>query len=371
MLERRRARRATTSAARGGSLRVLILAEDGATSACTRYRALQYVPRLAERVGQVDVLLHEDLAPHSHTPLARAAFFAHSTLDYGRVAAQVARAVNRYEAVFVQRGLYPMGPGSIVRGLERFGGRVVFDLDDAVFTGSPAFHERSAIARWIYGHQQALRLLRRADATVVSTDALASMLPSWAHADVILPTVPDPGRYPLAEHVHESPVRIGWAGSMRNLSYLDIVRPALDRLSANGTARLEVVSSEPWNGPSSFRRWSLAEEATVFARFGIGIMPLPDTPYTRAKAGFKLLQYMSAGVPVVASPVGINRKLVVDSGSGFLAEHPDEWEAAIRKLAFDPGLRAELGSRGRSFVDSYVDLDGHADSLAALLRGTT
>ena len=130
-----------------------------------------------------------------------------------------------------------------------------------------------------------------------------------------------------------------------------------------------MVSSEPWNGPSSFRRWTIAEEATVFARFGIGIMPLPDTPYTRAKAGFKLLQYMAAGVPVVASPVGINRKLVDDSGSGFLAEDPTDWERAIRLLAVDPALRTELGSRGRAFVERYADLDGHADTLAGLLRG--
>ena len=97
-------------------------------------------------------------------------------------------------------------------------------------------------------------------------------------------------------------------------------------------------------------------------------MPLPDTPYTRAKAGFKLLQYMAAGVPVVASPVGINRQLVGDSGSGFLAEGPDEWEAAIRSLAGDAVLREHLGSRGRAFIERYADLDGQADALAELLR---
>ena len=365
----RRARELSQLSASGHSLRVAILAEDGAVSACTRYRALQYVPRLTARLGRVDVLLHEDLVPRSRGPLARGVYFARSALDYCRVAVHVAQAVKRYDAVLVQRGLYPLGPGSIVRGLERFEGRVVFDLDDAVFADSPVLLERPQIARWIYGPQQALRLLHRADATVVSTEALATMLPSWARADAVIPTVPDPSCYPVAEHVQECPVRIGWAGSMRNRSYLEIVRSALEQLSADGIAKLEVVSSEPWNGPSNFRRWTIAEEATVFARFGIGIMPLPDTAYTRAKAGFKLLQYMAAGVPVVASPVGINRKLVGDSGSGFLAEDPADWERAIRLLAVDPALRAELGSRGRAFVERYADLDGHADTLAGLLRG--
>ena len=98
-------------------------------------------------------------------------------------------------------------------------------------------------------------------------------------------------------------------------------------------------------------------------------MPLPDTEYARAKAGFKLLQYMAAGVPVVASPVGINRDLVERSGAGFLADGPDEWEEALRTLLADPDLRERLGTSGRAFVMTYADLDDQADKIASLLVG--
>jgi glycosyltransferase involved in cell wall biosynthesis len=139
------------------------------------------------------------------------------------------------------------------------------------------------------------------------------------------------------------------------------------RLRADGDAELEVVSTYPWDGPARFRRWTIEEEVSVFARFDVGIMPLPDTPYTRAKAGFKLLQYMAAGLPVVASPIGINRDLVEQSGGGLLAATSAEWEEALRLLCGDPGLRARLGRKGRHFVERYADLDGQAATIARLL----
>ena len=104
--------------------------------------------------------------------------------------------------------------------------------------------------------------------------------------------------------------------------------------------------------------------------FAIGLMPLPDTPYTRAKAGFKLLQYVAAGLPVVASPIGVNAELVRDSGAGLLAEGVDEWEAALRRLALSAELRREMGGRGRAYVERYADMDGQAKTLASLLAGT-
>jgi glycosyltransferase involved in cell wall biosynthesis len=350
-------------------LRVAVLAEDGAVSASTRYRALQHVPRLTEQLGQVDVIVPKDLAPRSRRMIDRTAFFSRSALGYLSVAARVARVVQRYDAVFVQRGLYPMGPGVVVRALEHFSGRLVFDLDDAVFLRTPALTDRGILVRWLYGPQQALRLLRRADALVVSTQVLADEVSRFRKADAVLPTVPNPRLYRVAQHDGTCPVVLGWAGQVRNVRYLDALRATLARLSADGIADLLVVSADPWNGPATFLRWTLEEEASVFSRFAIGLMPLPDTPYTRAKAGFKLLQYMAAGVPVVASPVGINRTLVEMSQAGFVATDPGEWETAIRTLAGDPALRAEMGRRGRQFVFGYADLDRQADVLADLLRG--
>jgi hypothetical protein len=336
-------------------------------SASTRYRALQHIPRLKQRFGAVELSLPRDSIRRPPGRIGQLRYFGTHGVRYVRRGMSIRRSIAGFDSLLVQRGIYAMGPDIIVHPVDRFPGRVVFDLDDAVFRISPSLAAKGRAGRWLYGPQQALRLLRRADAVIVSTVRLAEMLPAGTPEPTILPTVPNPEEYllaPLEPSMH--PV-VGWAGTVGGLVYLDPLRDVFVNLASEGIASVEVVSSRPWDGPASFHQWRASESTSVFARFSIGVMPLPDTDYTRAKAGFKLLQYMAAGLPVVASPVGVNRELVERSGAGFLANTTEEWESALRLLAADPALRLELGRRGRSFVEGYADLDRQAQILTELL----
>jgi len=346
-----------------------VLTEMDEWSASTRYRALQHVPRFRRFFDSVEVSLPRDTVKREPGWTGQLGYFSTHAWRYAQRRANLPRVIEFSDALFVQRGLYALGPGLIVRTLDRFSGRLVFDLDDAVFQVSPSLAQRGSAARWLYGPQQALNLMRRADAIVVSTTALAEMLPDGLPTPTILPTIPDTSRYKVVNHDSRLPVLVGWAGNGGSIGYLDPLRDTFRHLAQRGLAQLEVVSSQPWSGRSAFRPWRLAEETSIFDRFSIGIMPLPDTPYTRAKAGFKLLQYMAAGVPVVASPIGVNRQLVQESEAGFLADSPVEWYDALVELAKRPDLRRDMGRRGRAFVERYADLDEHALILSRLLAG--
>jgi hypothetical protein len=338
-------------------------------SASTRYRALQHVPALRSRFDVVECLLPNDSVDRQPGRLGQVNYFATHAVRYGARYAAVAKWSLRHDSLLVQRGLYPMGPAAVVNGLKRFTGRIVFDLDDALFETRPLLTDRAGVTRWLYGPQQTLALLRRADAVVVSTQALADSLPVAPTRLEILPTILNPTDYPVVSHAERSIATVGWAGTVGGLGYLEFLRPLFEQLRRNGIAELLVVSSEPLGEPATFRRWRASEESSVFTRFDIGIMPLPDTPYTRAKAGFKLLQYMAAGLPVVASPVGVNSELVMRSGAGYLASTPSDWGDALRELAGDADLRARLGAAGRAFVTDYADLGSQAGVLADLLTG--
>jgi hypothetical protein len=330
---------------------------------------LQHVPRLRRLFATVNVSLPGDTIHRPPGRIGQLQYFSRHAARYARRASHLSSLIGSADALFVQRGLYVIGPGVIVRGLEQFSGRLVFDLDDAVFRLSPALAEKGPLARWLYGPQQALQLMRRADEIVVSTTALAEMLPAGLPPPTILPTVPDPARYTIVAHDERLPVVVGWAGTVGGIGYLDPLEQVFRRLADEGLATLQVVCSHPWSGPSSFRRWTLGDESSIFEQFGVGIMPLPDSQYTRAKAGFKLLQYMAAGIPVVSSPIGVNRELIERSQAGFLASSPAEWEEALRALATDPELRRQMGRHGRAFVEGYADLDAQALTLARLLTG--
>jgi hypothetical protein len=347
-------------------VRLGVLTGMGAWSASTRHRALQHVPGLAERLGDVDVFPARDEVARRPGAVGRMRYFATHAWRYVDRWRELRRVLPGYDALYVQRGLYQFGPGALVRELERFDGRVVLDLDDDVFTPHPELAEKSALARWLYGPQQAARLALRADAIVVSTRQLAHSLPEGSCEPVVLPSVPDVAVYRRARHDAVGGT-VGWAGTSGGLLFLDPLAPVLERLRHRGLASTEVVCSAPWNGPARFTPWRLADEPTLFARFAVGIMPLPDTVYTRAKAGFKLLQYMAAGVPFVASPVGVNVELVEASGAGRLAGDPSEWERELTALLEDPELRRRMGDRGRAYVERYADLAHQADVLSGLI----
>jgi hypothetical protein len=349
-------------------MRVAMITQGSAANGSAHFRALQYAPLLAAR--EIDVVRSPArvAAKRFGGRAGAAVMVAEHTERYLVRAVQLRRLIARSDAVLVQRGAYPLGPATLLDCLRGFTGRVVYDLDDAIFLPSPTLAHKMRPVQWAYRDRQCLAMLERADAVIASTAELSASLPG-RRADVILPTIPDVWAYPTAVQEEQAPLRLGWIGSEGNIGYLDPLREPLGRLAGEGLAELQVVSAAPWAGPSSFRRWERGSEAKAVAGFEVGLMPLPDTPYTQAKAGFKLLQYMAAGCAVIASPVGVNRRLVEDSGAGLLASTPAQWEQAIRELAGDPARRAEMGARAQRFVREFADREHHADVIAALLRG--
>ncbi len=101
------------------------------------------------------------------------------------------------------------------------------------------------------------------------------------------------------------------------------------------------------------RPWSKATEAADLRTGDIGLAPLPDDPYTRGKCGFKILQYQAAGLPVVASPVGVNAQYVREGVTGFLARDGPQWVDRLRTLIENPALRATLGQCGQGDVERF------------------
>ena len=135
-----------------------------------------------------------------------------------------------------------------------------------------------------------------------------------------------------------------------------MVRPALARLARRfSTLKLRVICSRfpDWADVDIERvAWSCATEAQSLSTAHIGVMPLTDDEWARGKCAFKLLQYMAAALPCVASPVGANTEAVIDGVNGFHARNTDEWEASLRSLIESPELRARFGASGRAHVES-------------------
>jgi glycosyltransferase involved in cell wall biosynthesis len=168
-------------------------------------------------------------------------------------------------------------------------------------------------------------------------------------------------------------VTIGWIGSPSTAHYLDIVTPVLQKLASSYTFRAVAIGARPdqvAGTPFVSVPWAVATEVEELGQIDIGIMPLVDSPWERGKCGYKLIQYMALGIPVVASPVGVNRQIVEEGSNGYLASDEDSWSRGLACLLESGDLRSKLGARGREIVEARYTLQVQAPILSDLIAAT-
>ncbi|MEX0701295.1 MAG: glycosyltransferase [Planctomycetales bacterium] len=323
-------------------------------SASSRYRVLQYLPYLRERGLSCDV---EEVA---------------RTLR-GRWR-QLGGAAE-YDFVFLQRKLLP---AFWLWRLRRAARKLVFDFDDAImFRSSSRSDPRSrgrmrAFSRTVRAADRVLcgnRFLHEQCAAVMGEEprrSTAGISDEWSNAGlrftggltpparraVVVPTVVDADRYPLHQSAGDGTVTLGWIGSRSTLRYLEALRPVLEELGrTRPNVRLKVVCDafpRFTHLPVVRVPWSEATETAEVASFDVGLMPLSADVWSQGKCGLKILQYQAAGVPCVATPVGVNAEFIESHATGFPARSAAEWLAALGRLIDDPLARRRMGRAART-----------------------
>lgn len=264
----------------------------------------------------------------------------------------------------------PFQPPWFVDLLAGINPRIVVDVDDAVW--EPVGGDGDDATRAAELGRRLDHAASRAVAIVAGSRYLAGCLHSRGAGVVpdVVPSSVELDRFPVREHRDAHPVVVGWIGSPENLADFDACRGVLARLVAAGTAVLRVVSSAApaFDGiPAEFVPWSASGEPREVARFDIGIMPLRDTPRSRGRCGFKAVEYMAAGVPVVSSALAGPSEVVEHGVTGFLAGDEAGWEEHLVALGGDPDLRRRMGEAGRRMVAERYSTSANAPRLAEIL----
>jgi glycosyltransferase involved in cell wall biosynthesis len=244
------------------------------------------------------------------------------------------------------------------RLLRRWCRSVIYDFDDAVYTVRPrrVGHRPPPSPR---RQRRFSTLCRIADLVVACNETLAARARPHATRVEVVPTPVDVTRYPK-DPPRRTPGRtVVWIGMPENLRYLELVHAALARLAAEfGDLRLRVISSAAptWaDVPIEYVPWSEAGEVEALCAADIGIMPLSDDEWSNGKCSFKLIQYMAAGLPCVASRIAMNCEVVTPGRNGFLAATPAEWEDRLRNLLTVDDRGRSLGHAGRQLVEQRFD----------------
>jgi glycosyltransferase involved in cell wall biosynthesis len=272
--------------------------------------------------------------------------------------------LSHLDAVILQRRLLP---GWLLDRLRRRVRRLFFDLDDAIYLRD-SHHPRGMHDP---GRSRRFAAVCRASDGIIAGNGFLGDEARRQGASVVhvIPTCVDPAAYPIAEHRDRHPVQLVWIGSSSTLKGLKQIAPLLEHIGRNCPGvRLKLVCNEFLrleHLPIDAVQWSEECEADELASADVGIAWVPDDDWSRGKCGLKVLQYMAAGLPVVANPVGVQGHMVRHGETGFLASSSADWVNAVATLARDPGLRQRMGAAGRRRVEREYSVAAGA----ALWRG--
>ncbi len=330
-------------------------------------RFFQYIPYLTSCGIELQVMpfLGEDYV-RALFQMKRQPVFSIAVAYFQRIGTYLD--AHSFDLLWIEKEIFPWLPAWAESLLIKSGIPYVVDYDDAVYYRY-SLHSDPLVRTFLGGKIEAV--MRHATTVVVGNDYLAEHARiAGARTIKCLPTVVDIDRYPIGEKTC-SQFRIGWIGSPVTAPNLGLIKDALKEAIERTNGQIVLIGAgdqDPLPGmEKEMLPWSEDSEAANIRSCDVGIMPLPDEPFMRGKCGYKLIQYMACGLPVVASPVGVNTSIVEKERTGFLASSQEDWVRALVMIHNDGGMRSRMGKAGRQKVEKEYCLQVTAPRLLDIL----
>ncbi|MEK7630444.1 MAG: glycosyltransferase [Patescibacteria group bacterium] len=284
--------------------------------------------------------------------------------------------IRQHDVLIVHKSLFSWKTILIVLyGRFILGKVLIYDLDDA---------------EWVHLYLKTVLLARCAHKVFAGSEIIQQWVRRHNRRVVFIPTVVDAGLYVSlhVEHQQRQVATIGWVGTGKGHfqdGHFHMIRSALDMLARESCFRLVIIGSQNHQPLKDYFRDAAFE--VVFAdeldwsdssavpaaiheyQFDVGLMPTKDTPFNCAKCAFKAIEYMACGVPVVASPVGENVRVVEDGVTGFHARTDAQWHDTIIKLLSDKELRMRMGQAGMDRVREIYSYEKVIPVVKNILQG--
>ena len=335
---------------------MLMLTDGNSDNASARIRALKYIPFFESQgynvthIPRVPQRPSNQISKYTVFPILKRWYSLKMFLSI---------VLGKWDLVFIQRIFINE---YLLKRLKKSSIPIVYDFDDAIYINPKRLENREKTAN----------MVRYASKVIVSTEYLNEFCLSCGQKPEIIPSPVETDRIRPSEKNQDQIITIGWIGSPWTSGFLELIEKPLQRLAEKYTFRFLTVGARPDYkilGINHLAKlWVFEDENENIGLMDIGLMPLPDNDWTRMKGGYKLLQYMSAGIPCVASPVGINQSIVKPGENGFLAATEDEWYLTLAKLLIDRELRIKLGATGRRDAIELYSREVCFEKLSTLIK---
>ncbi|MDP8230794.1 MAG: glycosyltransferase family 4 protein [Candidatus Gorgyraea atricola] len=338
----------------------------------SRYRVEQYLPYFKKE--GIECILRPFVSTEFYRILYKKGFYLRKTLFFMQGTLKrffdILTAV-KCDIIFIHLEAFPFGPPVFEWILSKMGKRVIYDLDDAIYMGIPSSANR--FLRRLKCPSKISTILRMSSFVITCNDYLADYAKKYNKNVITIHTSVDTEEFKPGAKEKGRDMTIGWIGSHSTARYLEGLKRIFLNLGSKYKFNLKIIGAGDHDvkidGVNVMNiEWNLKDDIKQFQSLDIGVYPLPEDEWIQGKTGFKAIQYMSVGVPCVASDVGANRSIVKDGINGYLAKTEDEWIEKLSMLVDSPELRQRIGSAGRITAEKEFSVKANAPRYLEIIK---
>ena len=299
--------------------------------------------------------------------------FFYTFLGYLRRIADLFR-IPFYDVIYVHLWVTPFGFTFFERLTIFLSKRAIYDIDDMIYLKEHKSKANPLISA-LKGKSKPIYLFRKSDYVLTSTDAIADFAEQMNSKVIRIPISVNTGIYTpkTVYETKEKKLVLGWTGSFTTAPYLHLLDNILRTLAKEVDFKLLVMGDESFTLDGVEVKaipWKAEYEVSVIRDFDIGLYPMPNNDlFATGKGGGKALQYMSLGVPTVATALGPNYKIITHGQDGFLVQHEDEWICTLKQLIHDSALRKKIGQAGVRTIEEKFSVNANKEKYIKVLDG--
>lgn len=354
--------------------RVIFLTQTPLMGASARYRVYQYLDFLDK--NGIECIVSTGVQESILNRYMNNSNFINKILYYSSIFFKRMSELGRIgdvDCVFLQRDILIHSYPIIEKLIALRNKRIIFDFDDVLYL-YPSHKNIGFLFRLFWDKGKIERIIKTSKHVIVGNNFLKNYALQFSDKVTMIPTSIDMSLYNREKKElgkNAKATTIGWIGSQGTFGYLKDLFPVFIELAKKFKIELKVVGAY---GPQvnglkiDYRDWNINTEIEDIYGFDIGVMPLTDDEWSKGKSGTKLLQYMAAGIPAIASPVGINTEIIKDGINGFLADSQGEWINKISFLIDNKSLVDKICKEAKRTVEEDYSTKANASKLIKVIK---
>ncbi len=339
------------------SKKILFITIGNKDHASSRIRVLQYFPFVESSNYRIKWIPR--IPNHKKRSVFNSVLFAIQKRYYFLI-----RCLNlirkKWDIIFIQKVFIP---DWILKKIRKNNIPIIFDFDDAIYLNKKSGQKNL---------QKTESLIRAATTIIVSSENLAKFCKQLGKNPVLINSSVDTNKLFPVPNYKTNKVCIGWIGSPWTTKYLYQLTEVFKELVLKFDFELVTVGARKNFDIEGINitnlDWSYEKENEYLNLMDIGIMPLTIDKYAEGKGGYKILQYMSVGIPSVVSPVGINNQIIDPCKNGYLASSTKDWVHYLELLLCNKHLRTKIGIAAREKVLKEYSLIVNSKKFLSVLE---